>query len=75
MATLGYGVYLLHIPLCDHAVAPLARKLVKDSKLADVRRLAAVGHGALRALARRPAYVLHVTVEKPWLRIRDKVAR
>ena len=30
MATLGYGVYLLHIPLCDHAVAPLARKLVKD---------------------------------------------
>lgn len=30
---------------------------------------------ALFALSLAAGYVLHVTVEKPWLRIRDKVAR
>jgi hypothetical protein len=30
IATLGYGVYLVRVPVCDHAIAPLARFLSED---------------------------------------------
>lgn len=72
-ATLGYGVYLLHIPLCDHAIAPLARALVKDHHwpMTVVWPSSVV---ALFILSLAASYVLHVTVEKPFLWVRDRVA-
>jgi peptidoglycan/LPS O-acetylase OafA/YrhL len=73
LATLGYGVYLLHIPMCDHAVAPLARTLVREHQwpMALVWPLSVI---ALFAASLAAAYLLHIAVEKPWLRIRDRVA-
>ncbi|HEY8040022.1 MAG TPA: acyltransferase, partial [Polyangiaceae bacterium] len=74
LATLGYGVYLLHIPLCDHAVAPVARSLIKAHHwpMGLVWPLSVVALFVLSLLA---SYVLHVVVEKPFLRLRDLVAR
>ena len=66
VATLGYGVYLLHIPLCDRAIAPMAKSLVKDHHwpMAVVWPLSVV---ALFLLSLAAGYVLHVLVEKPSL--------
>ena len=73
MATLGYGVYLLHIPLADHAIAPVARSLAKEHRWPMVVS-SAVSVVSLFALSLAASYVLHVIVEKPALRIRDRVA-
>jgi peptidoglycan/LPS O-acetylase OafA/YrhL len=73
LATLGYGVYLLHIPLCDHIVAPLARRLV-DATHAPMVLVWSLSVAALFALSLAASYVLHVVVEKPFLWIRDRVA-
>ncbi len=74
LATLGYGVYLLHIPMCDHVVAPLARALVKKAHwpMGAVWPLSVL---SLFVVSLGGAYVLHVLVEKPSLRLRDRVAR
>jgi peptidoglycan/LPS O-acetylase OafA/YrhL len=73
LATLGYGVYLVHIPMCDHAIAPLARTFVRTHgwPIAIVWPLSVA---ALFAASLGAAYVLHVAVEKPFLRLRDRVA-
>ena len=70
VATLGYGVYLVHIPLCDHAIVPLAKRLERMGVgLAIVWPLSFV---ALMAASLAVAYALHLLVEKPslWLRAR-----
>jgi peptidoglycan/LPS O-acetylase OafA/YrhL len=74
VATLGYGVYLVHIPMCDHVVAPVARALIKRSHwpMGVVWPLSVL---ALFVVSLGAAYVLHVVVEKPSLRVRDAVAR
>ncbi|MGH7296155.1 MAG: acyltransferase family protein [Polyangiaceae bacterium] len=72
-ATLGYGVYLLHIPLCDRAIAPVAHALVKDHGWPMVA-VWPLSVAALFTLSHLASYFLHVLVEKPWLRIRDRVA-
>jgi peptidoglycan/LPS O-acetylase OafA/YrhL len=73
-ATLGYGVYLMHIPLCDRAIAPFAHSLVKDHGWPMVA-VWPLSVASLFALSHLASYFLHVLVEKPFLRIRDRVAR
>ncbi|MGH7272797.1 MAG: acyltransferase family protein [Polyangiaceae bacterium] len=74
LATLGYGVYLVHIPVCDDLVAPAASALVKGRGLsAGIAWMLALAGSLLGSLAL--AYVLHVIVEKPSLALRDRVAR
>jgi peptidoglycan/LPS O-acetylase OafA/YrhL len=70
-ATLGYGVYLVHIPLCDHAIVPLARALQGRFPMAILWPCSIV---LLMALSLGLAYVLHVLVEKPSLRVRERIA-
>jgi peptidoglycan/LPS O-acetylase OafA/YrhL len=74
LATLGYGVYLVHIPLCDKLVAPLARSLsrVHAWPMAAVWPLSVL---MLFALSLLVSYGCHLVVEKPSLWMRDKVAR
>jgi peptidoglycan/LPS O-acetylase OafA/YrhL len=72
IATVGYGIYLLHLPLLDYIVTPAA--------------LAAVRHGipmiplwicalvATMALSIGGGYVMHILVEKPALWLRHKLA-
>jgi peptidoglycan/LPS O-acetylase OafA/YrhL len=69
LATVGYGVYLVHIPIIDHLMVPAARA-------AQVRHwsMLAVWPASLAAtllLSHGIGYLLHVLVEKPSLRIRE----
>jgi peptidoglycan/LPS O-acetylase OafA/YrhL len=70
-ATLGYGVYLVHIPLCDHVMVPLARALQGHVSMAIVWPLSVL---ALMAASLGLAYVMHVLIEKPSLRLRERIA-
>ena len=72
LATLGYGVYLVHIPLIDHVVIPAAHAL-------DARHvsLAVIWSGGLATVLTASfvlAYVMHLLIEKPSLWLRDRVA-
>ncbi len=72
IATLGYGVYLVHIPLCDHVVVPAARKLIAQKmSLALVWPISLV---MLLAMSATLAYAMHVMIEKPALWVRDRIA-
>jgi peptidoglycan/LPS O-acetylase OafA/YrhL len=72
LATLGYGVYLVHIPIIDHIMVPAGRA-------AQTRHwsMLFVWPAALTAtflLSLLVAYALHIVVEKPSLRLRDRLA-
>jgi peptidoglycan/LPS O-acetylase OafA/YrhL len=72
IGTLGYGIYLVHIPVCIPLV-PLARWAIFDLHLsttlvwAVILTLLVLGSIAV-------SYVLHLIVERPMLALRDKVA-
>jgi peptidoglycan/LPS O-acetylase OafA/YrhL len=70
MATLGYGVYLVHIPIIDHIMVPLAKR-AQDHHVS----MLFVWPAALAStmvLALLIGYALHVLVEKPCLRLRER---
>ena len=71
MATLGYGVYLVHIPLIDHVLVPVARGS-RPPRL-DAARLARVARGGDAPLV-RDRLRDHVFIEKPSLWIRQRLA-
>ncbi len=73
LATLGYGVYLVHIPLMDHIVkfAMMGFVALRWPPLA----LWSLALLFLALLSWTLAYVLHVLVEKPSLWLRDRVAK
>jgi len=73
LATLGYGVYLTHIPLCWWIAVPLAHWLRKRQgwSMATVWPFSVV---LLLLLSFWWAYCLHLWVEKPFLRLRDRLA-
>lgn len=73
IATLGYGVYLVHIPLMDHIVkiAMVGFFWARWPQWA----LWAMALLFLCLLSWALAYVLHVFVEKPALWLRDRFAR
>lgn len=72
IATLGYGVYLVHIPLIDHVIVPVARTL--DKRHVSMLVVWPASLVALMAMSLGVAYFLHVLVEKPALRIRERFA-
>jgi peptidoglycan/LPS O-acetylase OafA/YrhL len=72
IATLGYGVYLVHIPVCDDIIVPVARAL--DRKHVPMILVWPASLLALMLLSLGLGYVLHVLVEKPALRIRERLA-
>jgi peptidoglycan/LPS O-acetylase OafA/YrhL len=72
IATLGYGVYLVHIPLCDHVIVPAARALQNrhvSMLLVWPASLAALMLGSFVV-----AYVMHVLIEKPSMKLRQMFA-
>ncbi len=74
VATLGYGVYLVHVPLCDKVITPVARSLATTHAwpMPAVWTLAVL---ALVLASLAVSYGLHLFVEKPSLRLRDRFAR
>lgn len=73
VATLGYGIYLWHVPVLEKVVLPLTRRL------ADVGAgPSAVWWSTLALLlvaTTGAAWVTHLAVEKPALWLRDRLAR
>ena len=72
VATLGYGVYLVHIPVIDRLVVPLAKRL--DEKHVPMAALWPGGLLLTLALSFFIAYFMHLLIEKPSLWIRQKLA-
>jgi peptidoglycan/LPS O-acetylase OafA/YrhL len=72
IATLGYGVYLVHIPIIDDLVVPWARRF--DRQHLPKGLLWTGAFLVTMACALAIGYVLHVLVEKPALRLRDRIA-
>lgn len=72
LATVGYGVYLVHIPLIDHVIVPVAHDL-EDAKVS----MGLVWPASLlvvTGLSFAVGYALHILIEKPFLRLRDRLA-
>jgi peptidoglycan/LPS O-acetylase OafA/YrhL len=72
IATLGYGVYLVHIPVADHVLVPIAKSLYAEHTPMIYLWPASVA--VLVTLSLVIAYLLHIFVEKPSLWVRDKLA-
>jgi peptidoglycan/LPS O-acetylase OafA/YrhL len=72
VATLGYGIYLVHIPILDHGIVPMAKVL--DAHKWPMYVIWPISFVALMAASLVVAYALHVLVEKPTLRARERVA-
>ena len=72
IATLGYGIYLVHIPVCVPLV-PLARYAIFELHLSTTL-VWAVMLTLLVLMSIAVSYVLHLLVERPMLALRDKVA-
>ena len=72
IATLGYGVYLTHIPIIYYVLLPLAQHL--QTKHAPIILVWPASVAAVVVLSLAVGYVLHILVEKPSLRIRDRLA-
>jgi peptidoglycan/LPS O-acetylase OafA/YrhL len=72
MATVGYGVYLVHIPIIDHLMVPAAR--AAQQRHVSMVLVWPAALAATFALSLAVGYVLHVLVEKPSLRLRERFA-
>ena len=72
IATLGYGVYLIHIPLLDHVAVPVARAL--QERHVSMLVIWPLSLAGLMISSLGLAYVLHVVIEKPALRLRERLA-
>jgi peptidoglycan/LPS O-acetylase OafA/YrhL len=72
LATLGYGVYLVHIPIIDHLMVPAAR--AAQHRRWSMLAVWPVSLSATMILSLGIAYVLHVLVEKPSLRVRERLS-
>jgi peptidoglycan/LPS O-acetylase OafA/YrhL len=72
IATLGYGVYLVHIPLMEHVVKLAAAGFFFAAW--PLWKLWSMSLLLLCLLSWALAYVLHVLVEKPALWLRDRWA-
>jgi peptidoglycan/LPS O-acetylase OafA/YrhL len=72
LATLGYGVYLVHIPLIDHLAVPWA--LDMQEQQVSMLYVWPAAFAGVTVVSFAIGYVLHVLVEKPSLRIREWLA-
>jgi peptidoglycan/LPS O-acetylase OafA/YrhL len=72
LATVGYGVYLVHIPVIDHIMVPTARA-AQERHWSMLFVWPAVLVATI-AMSTAIGYALHVIVEKPALRLRERFA-
>jgi peptidoglycan/LPS O-acetylase OafA/YrhL len=72
IATLGYGVYLVHIPLIDQVIVPAAKSL--EAKQVPMTVIWPLSLTVLMLASLGLAYVMHVLIEKPSLRVRERIA-
>jgi peptidoglycan/LPS O-acetylase OafA/YrhL len=74
ISALAYGIYLVHVSVIEAFVVPLTKRVASRQSLSyTLLWLVAVFLALL--LASAVSYVLHLLVQKPMLRLRDRVAR
>jgi peptidoglycan/LPS O-acetylase OafA/YrhL len=73
IATLGYGVYLVHIPIIDHVIVPTAQRLA--ARRVSMILVWPMSLAVVMILSLAMGYVMHVLIEKPSLRIREWLSR
>lgn len=77
LATFGYGVYLVHIPVGDYVVVPAVLlagvALLRAGVLLPAWLVWGVALALTWAVSVLVAYLLHVLVERPSLALRDKL--
>lgn len=73
IATLGYGIYLWHVPVCEKLIIPLSR-LIFGRLHWPMGAVWLATLSLLMVATTFAAYVSHILVEKPALWLRDKVA-
>jgi peptidoglycan/LPS O-acetylase OafA/YrhL len=71
IATLGYGVYLVHVPLFD-VIARLVGMLLQ--KHWSMQVIWPISVALLMVTSLGVSYLLHLIVDKPSLRLRDRLA-
>ena len=64
VATLGYGVYLVHLPMCEYLIAPVAKRLVEHHAW-PMTVVWPISVAALFSLSLATSYALHLIVDKP----------
>ena len=72
LATVGYGVYLVHIPLIDHLIVPAAHEL--EDREVSMWFVWPASLLVVTLLSFVIGYVMHVLIEKPSLRFREMLA-
>jgi peptidoglycan/LPS O-acetylase OafA/YrhL len=72
IATLGYGVYLVHIPIIDHVLVPMAKSL--QERHASMLWVWPASLAGVLVISFVIAYAMHVVIEKPSLWIREKLS-
>jgi peptidoglycan/LPS O-acetylase OafA/YrhL len=65
-------VYLVHIPLCDHVIVPIARRL--EHRHVSMLIVWPASVVTLLAMSLAIGYVMHIVIEKPSLRLRERIA-
>lgn len=73
LATLGYGVYLVHPPLIVHVAVPAARQMIRVWHWPQWAAWP-LSLASLLLATTAVAYMLHQLVEKPALWVRDRLA-
>jgi peptidoglycan/LPS O-acetylase OafA/YrhL len=72
VATLGYGVYLVHIPIIDHVFVPIAR--AAQDRHVSLLVVWPLSLAATTLTSFAVAYLMHVLIEKPSLWVRERLA-
>jgi len=72
VATLGYGVYLVHVPILDRLIVPAVKRLL--DRRVSLALLWPVSLTALMLLSLAVGYLMHILIEKPSLRLRERLA-
>jgi peptidoglycan/LPS O-acetylase OafA/YrhL len=72
VATLGYGVYLVHMPIIHYGLFPIVRALHRRG--VSMVLLWPLTFASIVLCSHAVAYLLHVFVEKPSLRLRERLA-
>ena len=71
IATLGYGVYLVHFPIITPVLVPIGRQLSARGWNAGLIWIGALSMCVGASVA--VSYVMHALIEKPSLRLRDRL--
>jgi peptidoglycan/LPS O-acetylase OafA/YrhL len=76
VATFGYGIYLVHIPVANglvYVIGGIALQLALHGTVMPLTLVWALAVAVTFGMSLAIAYVLHLAVEKPMLALRDRL--